>query len=83
MDEQRLREVFGQELRKARNAVGISQEKLALQIGLDRTYISMLERGLRQPTLTTIFLLCPPLNISSVEMLMKVQERFNEDGSHN
>ena len=80
MDEQRLRKVFGQELRKARNAVGISQEKLALQIGLDRTYISMLERGLRQPTLTTIFLLCPPLNLSSVEMLMKVQESFIKGG---
>jgi transcriptional regulator with XRE-family HTH domain len=80
MDEQRLKEVFGQELRKARNAVGISQEKLALLIGLDRTYISMLERGLRQPTLTTIFLLCPPLNLSSVEMMMKVQSSFDEGG---
>jgi transcriptional regulator with XRE-family HTH domain len=78
MDEQRLKEVFGQELRKARNAVGISQEKLALLIGLDRTYISMLERGLRQPTLTTIFLLCPPLNLTSVDMLKKVQSSFNE-----
>ena len=80
MDEQRLREVFGQELRKARNAVGISQEKLALQVGLDRTYISMLERGLRQPTLTTIFLLCPALNLSSVEMISKVQKSFTIDG---
>jgi len=80
MDDQHLREVFGQELRKARNAVGISQEKLALQIGLDRTYISMLERGLRQPTLTTIFLLCPALNLSSVEMISKVQESFAIDG---
>jgi transcriptional regulator with XRE-family HTH domain len=78
MDEQRLKEVFGQELRKARNAVGLSQEKLALLVGLDRTYISMLERGLRQPTLTTIFLLCPPLNLSSVEMVMKVQSSFDE-----
>ena len=80
MDEQRLKEVFGQELRKARNAAGISQEKLALQVGLDRTYISMLERGLRQPTLTTIFLLCPALNLSSVEMMSKVQESFAIDG---
>ena len=80
MDEQRLKEVFGQVLRKARNAAGISQEKLALQVGLDRTYISMLERGLRQPTLTTIFLLCPPLNLSSVEMLKKVQDSFSEGG---
>lgn len=82
MDEQRLKVVFGQELRKARNAAGISQEKLALLIGLDRTYISMLERGLRQPTLTTIFRLCPALNLSIVEMILKVQESFDEGGSH-
>jgi transcriptional regulator with XRE-family HTH domain len=81
MDEQRLKEVFGQELRKARNVAGISQEKLALLVGLDRTYISMLERGLRQPTLTTIFLLCPPLSLSSVEMLQKVQDSFSEGGN--
>ena len=80
MDEQRLKDVFGQELRRARNDAGISQEKLALQVGLDRTYISMLERGLRQPTLTTIFLLCPALKLSSVDMMMRVQDRVNEDG---
>lgn len=82
MDEQRLKEVFGQELRRARNAVGISQEKLALQVGLDRTYISMLERGLRQPTMMTIFLLCPPLNLSPAEVVFRVQEYFNNDESH-
>ena len=76
MDEQRLKEVFGQELRKARNTVGLSQEKLALLVGLDRTYISMLERGIRQPSLTTIFLLCPELSISSAKLVAKVQERM-------
>ena len=75
MDEQRLKEIFGQELRKARKAVGISQEKLALQVGLDRTYISMLERGLRQPSLTTIFLLSPAIGITSVDFIARVQKR--------
>ena len=76
MDEQRLKEVFGKELRKARTAVGISQEKLALKVGLDRTYISMLERGLRQPSLTTIFLLSPALGLNSVDLIARVQERM-------
>ena len=76
MDEQRLKNAFGQELRKARKAVGISQEKLALQVGLDRTYISMLERGLRQPSLTTIFLLSPALGLSSVDLIARVQSRM-------
>jgi len=76
MDEQRLKEVFGKELRKARTSVGISQEKLALKVGLDRTYISMLERGLRQPSLTTIFLLSPALGLSSIDLVARVQERM-------
>lgn len=77
MDEQRLKQIFGKELRKARTSVGISQEKLALKVGLDRTYISMLERGLRQPSLTTVFLLSPALNLSSVELITRVESRLN------
>jgi cytoskeletal protein RodZ len=34
-----LQNCFGQVLRHARNNVGLSQEKLALETGLDRTYI--------------------------------------------
>lgn len=76
MDEQKLKGAFGKVLRTARKSVGLSQEKLALKVGLDRTYISMLERGLRQPSLTTIFLLCPALNMSSAEMVSRVQEQL-------
>lgn len=76
MDEQRLKKVFGNELRKARTSVGLSQEKLALQVGLDRTYISMLERGLRQPTLTTLILLGSALDISGSELVRKTEEKI-------
>lgn len=38
-----------------------SQEELAAKSGLDRTYISMIERGKRSPTITTIFKLCDAL----------------------
>ena len=78
MNEDQLKRVFGDELRKARKAVGISKEKLALQVGLDRTYISMLERGLRQPSLTTIFLLCPALGLTSVELVSRVEKRIKK-----
>lgn len=73
MDEQRLRETFGNELRKARHATGISQEQLALQVGLDRTYISMLERGIRQPSLKTIFLLCSALGVRGSELIRRIE----------
>ena len=42
---------FGTVLRTARDAAGLSQEQLAEAVGVDRTYPSPLERGLRQPTL--------------------------------
>ena len=48
-------EIFGKVLREMRDENQISQEKLAEYCDLDRTYISLLERGLRQPTITTIF----------------------------
>jgi transcriptional regulator with XRE-family HTH domain len=47
--------IFGTVLRELRENKKLSQEKLAEFCDLDRTYISLLERGLRQPTLTTLF----------------------------
>lgn len=52
-----LQHAFGTVLRAARLRVKLSQEDLSLLSGLDRTYISLLERGLRQPTLSTLFVL--------------------------
>ncbi|MCU7907156.1 MAG: helix-turn-helix domain-containing protein [Candidatus Thiodiazotropha sp. (ex Epidulcina cf. delphinae)] len=53
-------EAFGDVLRELRNKKNISQETLALESELDRTFISLMERGLRQPSLTTILLLAEP-----------------------
>ena len=68
-----LQTCFGQILRQLRNKVGISQEKLALDVGLDRTYISLMERGLRTPTLYTIFLLAERLDTSVTEIVSEVE----------
>jgi transcriptional regulator with XRE-family HTH domain len=48
-----LRSSFGLAVRSARLRHGWSQERLSDEAGLDRTYVSSLERGLRNPTLTT------------------------------
>lgn len=69
--------VFGNVLRELREANHISQEKLAEYCELDRTYISLLERGLRQPTITTIFKLSKALNISPSLLIEKVETNLN------
>ncbi len=65
---------FGRVLREQRLARGVSQEALALEAGVDRTFVSQLERGIRQPTLTTLWKLAgvlriaPPLVITEAEL---------------
>jgi len=64
--------IFGTVLRELRENKKLSQEKLAEFCDLDRTYISLLERGLRQPTLTTLFKLADALNIKASELVEMV-----------
>lgn len=60
---------FGLVLKKIRTEKGISQEKLALNTDLDRTFISLLERGHRQPSLESILKLANSLNIPAHELI--------------
>ncbi len=60
-------------LRHLRTRSGLSQERLALEAGLDRTFISLLERGLRQPTLATLFTLADTLNIKPSKLIAAVE----------
>lgn len=46
-----LAKTFGVVVRRRREASGVSQEALAATAGLHRTYISMLERGVRMPSI--------------------------------
>lgn len=68
-----LEEAFGDTLRSLRNKAELSQEKLAFQCDLDRTYISLLERGLRQPSLTTLFSIANALDIKPESLVKKVR----------
>ncbi len=69
---------FGIVLKDLRTERKISQEKLADFCNLDRTYISLLERGLRQPTILTIFKIAEALQISPSDLIKKI-ELYNED----
>jgi transcriptional regulator with XRE-family HTH domain len=61
---------FGQAIRAIRNRRGVSQESLALQCGLDRTYISGIERGTRNPSLTNILKLAAALDVHPGELFV-------------
>jgi transcriptional regulator with XRE-family HTH domain len=69
MDEPRLLSNFGDRIRSARLSLGFSQEKLALDCGLDRTYISSVERGKRNVSLINIHKLAGALGIPASELL--------------
>ena len=73
-----IAETFGKVLQEIRMENHISQEKLAEYSDLDRTYISLLERGLRQPTITTIFKLAKALKISPSSLIEKVDHLTKE-----
>lgn len=52
--------VFGKVLRQLRIEAGLTQEQLGFEADLRRTYISILELGQQQPSLTTILKLAKP-----------------------
>jgi transcriptional regulator with XRE-family HTH domain len=70
----RLQNTFGQVLKELRNENGLSQQQLAFDSELDRTYISLLERGLRLPTLGTIFKIAEVLKLSPSDMVTLVEK---------
>lgn len=49
-----VREILATNLRLARQRAGISQEDLAALAAIDRTYVSGIERGVRNPTITVL-----------------------------
>lgn len=55
---------FGKRVSALRKAAGYSQEQFAFKCGVDRTYIGIIERGEKSPTLNTIAKLASALNIS-------------------
>jgi transcriptional regulator with XRE-family HTH domain len=64
-----IREVFARNLRKARHAKGLSQEALAHEAEVDRTYISALERGVYSATIDMVDKLATVLNVEASTLL--------------
>lgn len=64
---------FGLAVRARREALGLSQETLAAKAGLHRTYIGSVERGERNVTLKSVYVLAQALGLSPVDLLSEAQ----------
>ncbi len=66
-----IRLVFAHNLRTMRNAKGLSQEALAHEAGIDRTYISALERSIYGATIDMVDDIARALGVEAHELLRK------------
>jgi transcriptional regulator with XRE-family HTH domain len=64
-----MRKLVGGNVRRARAQKGLTQEEFAEKSGFSQQYISDLERGLRNPTVVTLFELAQALEIKPIELL--------------
>ena len=69
---------FGHLVRHKRTQLGISQEELGLRANLDRTYISGVERGVRNPSLTALVSLANGLGISVSVLLENLEIKADD-----
>lgn len=73
MERKTLQRRFGRVVRTHRAALDLSQEDLAFEAGLHRTYVSLLERGLRNPSLYILWKLSRGLGVSLPSLLEELE----------
>jgi len=64
---------FGRALREIRESKAISQERLALDCGLDRTYISLIERGINSPSIRVVVRIATILNVPPSKIIRRME----------
>jgi len=75
-------QLVGQVIQKHRKATGMSQEVLSGLAGLDRTHYSKIERGLRSPTIDTLFKIAHALNIQPHELMISIENAVIEQNNN-
>ena len=66
--------MLGDELRKAREKTGLTQEQLSFAANIDRSYISQLENNRKSPTIAVLFRLCDALSVSAAKIIARVEK---------
>lgn len=65
---------FGKVLREVRKSARLTQEQVAFAAGIDRIYVSLLERGERQPTVRVVFKLAVALNTRASDLIARTED---------
>lgn len=68
--------IFDEVLQRHRTRQNIAQGTLAWKAGVDRTFVSRLERGIRQPTLTTLINLGLALGVPTAELVAEAERAY-------
>jgi transcriptional regulator with XRE-family HTH domain len=66
-------------LREVRRGKEISQERLALEAGFDRTYISLIERGSISPTIRKVYRIAQILDVAPSEILIRMEALLEQE----
>lgn len=73
-------ELVGKVIQSLRKSKGMSQEVLSGLAALDRTHYSKIERGLRSPTIDTLFKIARALDIPPHELMMEIEKAVEAQG---
>jgi transcriptional regulator with XRE-family HTH domain len=65
--------VLGELLRTARVDAKLTQEQLAAKAGIHRTYVSLVERDLRSPTVQMLLRICRAANVSASSIVARLE----------
>ncbi|MEK3900131.1 helix-turn-helix domain-containing protein [Paenibacillus sp. FSL R7-0179] len=72
-----LKQIIGKTVKAIRLKQGLSQEDLAHECNVDRSYISMIEVGRNEPSITKIFELCRSLKVAPSDFIKMVEIEYN------
>ncbi|WP_332880419.1 helix-turn-helix transcriptional regulator [Pseudomonas alloputida] len=69
--------VFGKVLRQKRKEAGLTQEQLSYEADIQRNYVSLIERGVHQPTIVVIFKLAKALKCTPSSLVAEVESAIS------
>ena len=79
MQKEELIKVLGELVVELRKPTKLSQEKFALECNMDRSHVSLIERGKRMMSIYSLFKLAHGLDIPASEFMKLLEEKLREN----